>query len=42
MSDLGFLFLLLGIGGFVFLVLGILGDSWDARERRDAQRRNRP
>jgi hypothetical protein len=41
MNDLGFLFLLLGIGGIVFLVLGILGDSWDARERR-ARREDGP
>lgn len=34
MNDLGILFLIAGLGGFVLLILGILGDSWDARERR--------
>ncbi len=27
--------------GFVLLIGGIFGDSWDARERRDARERNR-
>jgi hypothetical protein len=33
---------LIGMALFLFLlvVLGICADSWDARERRDAKRRN--
>jgi hypothetical protein len=40
-NDLGLVFLGMALGGIVFVILGVLGDSWDARERRDAQRRNR-
>lgn len=41
MSDVGLLVLILAIIGAGLFVLGLMGDAWDAKERRDARRRNR-